>query len=365
LKTLLLIAAGWNRLSSEEYRKREAEDRSPRVTLFETRLNCDLIGDEFPAGVPLWRKIFYRFIPHNYAQVLEAFFLRKRYDAIISWAEHLTLPLAFLLKISRSQIPHIAIFSWIKKKKKAVVLRVVQSHIDRMCIQSSVQREFAIRTLGIPEHKIVPMDWNVDTTFWRPMGKVGEMISTSGREMRDYVTLIKAVWDTGIRCHVAARVIPWKKDEWVDRLQEMRELPAHITIGYDEPQLTVRDYYARSRFVVLPLLPCEIEVGSTVLLEAMAMGKAVVCSKVEGQRDILQDGVTGIFVPVQDVEAMRRAIVYLWEHPEIAEEMGREGRKLVERNFRLDDWVDRIRGVVQEEIDRKGVKRVHTSFSKA
>jgi glycosyltransferase involved in cell wall biosynthesis len=354
MKTLLVISAGWGRLKSEEYRKLEQEDKSPRVTLFETVLNCDLIGDNFPREVPAWRRFLYRLIPHKYAQVLEAFRLRNRYDAIISWAEHLTLPLATLLKISRSKTPHITIFSWIKKKKKAIVLRRVHSHIDRMCIQSTVQREFAVRELGIPERKIVPLDWTVDPKFWRPMDRELDMISSSGREMRDYGTFVRAVLGTGIRCHIAARFIPWKKDAWVDQVRALGELPEYITIGYDEHQLEVREYYARSRFIVLPLLPCEIEVGSTVLLEAMAMGKAVICSKVKGQRDIIHDGTTGIFVPEQDEKAMRDAIVYLWEHPDVAEEMGRQARKLVERDYGLDEWVDRIRKVVEEEIERKG-----------
>lgn len=353
MKTLLLISAGLNRKGAAELAALEAADQSPRVTLFEKTLNADVLFEEFLENVPPLRRRIYRSIPTKFAQIIEAFLLRNKYDAIVSWAEHLSLPLAALLKLTNSRVPHVAIFSWITKPKKALVLKRVQSHIDRMCIMSSAQREFALKNLSLPAEKVVALQWPVDQKFWRPLNHEPDMISTSGREMRDYTTLLRAIWDLDIRCHIATRVVPWKNDAWRKELEQCGNLPSHISIGYNESIVEVRNYYSRSRFVVLPLLPSDIEVGSTVLLEAMAMGKPVICSKVKGQRDIIEDGKTGLFVPVQNVEALREAILYLWNNPSVAESMGRAARKRVEEEFGLDEWVQKIKSVVEEAIHLK------------
>jgi len=71
--------------------------------------------------------------------------------------------------------------------------------------------------------------------------------------------------------------------------------------------LELRDLYARSRFVVAPLVPSESDNGVTVILEAMVMGKPVVCSRTRGQVDVVQDGVTGIYVPGDAVAVERTA----------------------------------------------------------
>jgi glycosyltransferase involved in cell wall biosynthesis len=47
--------------------------------------------------------------------------------------------------------------------------------------------------------------------------------------------------------------------------------------------------------------------GTTVILEAMAMGKPIVCSRTRGLVDGFQDGVTGIDVPAGDPVALREA----------------------------------------------------------
>jgi glycosyltransferase involved in cell wall biosynthesis len=124
-------------------------------------------------------------------------------------------------------------------------------------------------------------------------------------------------------------------------------LPPNITVGYLNPA-ELRGMYARSRFVVIPLLPTDMDNGLTTILEAMAMGKAIVCSRTKGQVDVIIQGKTGIFVTQGDPKALREAIEYLWDHPEIAEEMGREGRKLVEEKFTWDQFVNNIKSFAEE-----------------
>jgi glycosyltransferase involved in cell wall biosynthesis len=82
-----------------------------------------------------------------------------------------------------------------------------------------------------------------------------------------------------------------------------------------------------------------------VVLEAMAMGKPVIATDVGGVRELLKPDVggdvAGIVVSRADASAIADAIVRLCEDPGQAKMLGRNGRRIVEREFALDVCVSR------------------------
>jgi glycosyltransferase involved in cell wall biosynthesis len=347
-KTLFMVSAGLRLPERDEWARREAEDKFPRqLALFE-RLNADVLDERYLLTAPLWRRMLYRPLGTTGAQILEAFFARKRYDVIVSWAEHLGLPLAGLMRFAPGRTPHVSIFSWISKPKKARILKMVHRSIDRIILMSSAQRDFAVRTLGIPPSRIALLRWPVDEKFWHPLGSPEDTICSVGREMRDYATLIEALRGTDIPCHIAAggQLAMGKEDPWIKDLGDTDTRPANVTIGAKNFS-ELRSLYDRSRFVVIPLFETDTDNGNTSILEAMAMGKAVICSRVKGQLDVIQEGMTGLFVPPGDVRALREAVTALWANPERAAEMGRNGRAHIEKYHALDAWVEDVRSVVE------------------
>ena len=98
----------------------------------------------------------------------------------------------------------------------------------------------------------------------------------------------------------------------------------------------------------MPLLENDFQAGVTALLEAMAMEKAIICSQTTGQTDVIVDGKNGLYVPPGNPAAMRDAIQHLLAHPEEAEQMGQNGRKLIEEEMSLDWYVKRLNGYVEE-----------------
>jgi glycosyltransferase involved in cell wall biosynthesis len=349
MKTLTLVYGGLGQPGAEELDRRESVDQWPRVRLYEKVLQSDMMDERDIVSLNGLRGAAYRHLPMGVAQALEGYRRRTRYDAIVSWGEAFGLPLAALLKGTRARTPHVALFSWISTPRKAALLRRVHSHIHRIVVWSSIQYDFAVNQLGIPAARMVQLRWLVDQKFWRPVNGPTDMICAVGREMRDYATLIEAIRDWPVPCHIAAKVDVGKKDAWMTDIRDPESLPPHITFG-SKPYPELRALYARSRFVVLPIYPTDTDNGVTAMTEAMAMGKAVICSRVDGQRDLLEDGVNGLFVPPRDPRALREAIEYLWAHPEVCDRMGLEGRKKIERFHTLDQFVAGVRSAVEEAI---------------
>jgi glycosyltransferase involved in cell wall biosynthesis len=179
-----------------------------------------------------------------------------------------------------------------------------------------------------------------------------DIICSAGMEMRDYPTLIRALKPLNIPCHIATGEARGKLFDTVKKLYAMNDIPSHITIGAKNKE-ELRQLYARSRFVVVPLLPTDTDNGLTVILEAMAMGKPVICSKVEGQIDVIHDNVTGIYVPQGDPKALRKAIKDLWNNPERAEKMGRAARRHIEKYHTLEQFVKTIKQEVFKTLIKK------------
>ncbi|MGA9362884.1 MAG: glycosyltransferase family 4 protein [Bacteroidota bacterium] len=349
MKTITLVSMGKRLPEWSELHRLEAADEFIRASLFGDTLNTDLLDERFMENVPRLRHLLYKSLPNSVSQVLEAFLVRGDYDAVISWAEHLGLPFAMLLKLTGSHVPHIAIFSWISKPKKAGMLRKVHSHIDRLILMSTVQRDFALNVLHIPPSKVALLKWPVDQKFWRPMGCEADMICSVGSEMRDYPTLVEAVRGMDVDCHIAAGAQSDVVHPTIDAIWRAGPLPQNVTVG-KKSCTELRTLYARSRFVVIPLHPSETDHGTTSILEAMAMGKPVICSRTEGQVDVIQEGCTGVFVPPGDSHALRDAIHYLWGHPDEAEKMGKAGRKYIEENHSLDQFVENVKSIVGDAI---------------
>ena len=128
-----------------------------------------------------------------------------------------------------------------------------------------------------------------------------------------------------------------------------RPLPPHVTIG-PKAYAELRDLYARARFVVVPLVPSDSDNGITTILEAFAMGKAVICTDTPGQSGVLEAGVNCLRVPPGDPAALRDAIRTLWADPHLCGRMGAAGRRLVVECHGLDQWAAALQRAVAEAV---------------
>lgn len=73
-----------------------------------------------------------------------------------------------------------------------------------------------------------------------------------------------------------------------------------------------------------------------VIIEGMAAGKPVVATRGGGVPEIVIDRLTGLLVPMGDVEAMAEAICSVASDPEMAAQMGQYGRQRVIEHFTIE-----------------------------
>jgi sugar transferase (PEP-CTERM/EpsH1 system associated) len=89
------------------------------------------------------------------------------------------------------------------------------------------------------------------------------------------------------------------------------------------------------------VLPSLAEGVSNTILEAMATGLPVVATRVGGNPELVQQGVTGVLVPPAQPQALADAIRQYVVHPDRCLAHGRAARQLAEQQFSLDGMVSR------------------------
>jgi glycosyltransferase involved in cell wall biosynthesis len=351
-RVLVVTSAAYHPPFVEEVGELHRQGTAPRVWLLDLDAELTFLDQRLLTDPPRGLRWFYAAMPIWMAQAFEAYRTRRRFDVIFCWgAETVALPLALMLKLTGARASLVALFNWISPPKKARLLRLAQSAFTRLILPSSRQRQIAIERLGIPAAKVVDIPWCIDEEFWQPRGPVEQVtISSAGREMRDYETLVKALEGLDIPCHIAGAVVRGKSDQWRTMLGDSGEdvaLPDNVTIG-PLSAVELRDLYARSRFVVLALHPSDTDNGTTCVLEAWSMGRPVICSQTDGQRDVLEHGRQGLYVPPGDVDALRKAILELWYDTARAHAMGSAGRRAIEENYRSTRFSREVTDVLRQ-----------------
>jgi glycosyltransferase involved in cell wall biosynthesis len=255
------------------------------------------------------------------------------YAAIFSDGEHVGVPLALGMRAPGLRRPHLMLGHHVTNGSKRQVFRWLrpQSRISRVLLHSRRQLELAAE-LGIPRDRLRFQPYFADTGFWPATPQSSErLVVSAGREHRDYATLAVACGDLDARVFIAAGSLYHpsathaQPDAW----------PANFDSGFADYR-ALRDRYARAAVVAVPLLPTDFQAGVTTILEAMAMARPVVVSATAGQRDVVEDGVTGVMVPPGDAGALREAIERLLADPGERARLGANARAVVEERFSLD-----------------------------
>ncbi len=358
-----LIAAGVaaGQPSREQIRARIDSDQMPDILRIGVELNAVDLSE--PAPRPSgWRGRLLAALP---PAVAETWVRRREVAAVLSWGENIAFPVAALICLMRllrlTRPGHIAILmvpfhdgtrSPVKRWLKHVLVPiVVLGGMDQVSVPAPLQRRWTRERWRVPKRRIVDAQWPVDTSFWRPIEGAGDMICAVGREMRDYATLIEALRTLPISCHIAAgTAINYggfgTEDPNAENAQR-RQLPETVTVG-EKSHSELRELYARSRMVVVPILPSHSDNGISTIIEAMAMGRPVISTATEGRADILEHEVNCLLVPPRDVEALRAAILRLWEDPALGARLGARARERVVDAHGLDQWLASMLAAIAE-----------------
>ncbi len=89
-----------------------------------------------------------------------------------------------------------------------------------------------------------------------------------------------------------------------------------------------------------------------VLIEAMACARPIVTTDMPGCRDLVKSGINGMLVDPKDSFELASSLMSLILNKSLCQQMGKEGRKIVEKNFSLKSVVKETMAVYKELLVR-------------
>jgi glycosyltransferase involved in cell wall biosynthesis len=198
---------------------------------------------------------------------------------------------------------------------------------------SANQRMILWQRLGIPLERIAVVPFGADTDFFDPSLATDEeyVFAAGGDRGRDYLTLAAALADG----RVPTRVVAWKFT--VARI----DWPSSVDLKGSVDHLEYRRLLAGASVVVVPNHVLAYPTGQSVLVEAMAMGKACVATDSPALRDYIDHGRNGLLVRAGDEHSLRAAIDRLLASPALRQDLGQAARADVVARFnRRSMWAD-------------------------
>jgi glycosyltransferase involved in cell wall biosynthesis len=283
----------------------------------------------------------------NMDQQLRVLLHRSKYDMVYSGFIPNTRLLAELRLRSLFRKPLVAIvFSHIPKTPQNQ--RLIDGHDRLICLSAVLKRQIE-EDFKVPDGKLELLSWAVDIPFYdsadNQNDEPGEYIFSAGKARRDYDTLIKSALNSDYPLFISCG----KKSKMMET-----PLPERIKIR-SEMATTNKDLindYKRAYAVAIPLEHSNTlnpsMTGYTSLLEAMVMGKAVLMTRnLLIDIDIEKQGF-GKWIDPDDVNGWRRAIEYLFSHPDETREMGSRARLLCEKEYSLKLFSTKLAGIMND-----------------
>ena len=152
------------------------------------------------------------------------------------------------------------------------------------------------------------------------------MSSHGPRSSERYFNVVKSSF-VGLRFQPPPLVlIGYETSEYPVQTQDM---PAGVTVLQNWPHDAVMAAWQRCMVGLAPSVwnePC-----ATVPMEAMAVGKPVIATRIGGLTDIVADGETGVLVQPGSVSELVEALKRLLADADLRAQMGEKGRDRVRR----------------------------------
>lgn len=260
-----------------------------------------------------------------------------------------------------------------KSRLRELLGRFFYKGFDRLIFFSQKLVDDSLKAPKADQRKLVVGHWGADLAFYDKIKAElkAEQVSSpqhltttppqhlttstsfiaTGKEQRDQPTLIEAFNRTGRHLILYIGInpnpnVPNPNLEAVERCKPADNIDVVKICGL-LPYEIAREV-AKADCVVICCHRTRYTAGLTTVVEALALGLPIICSR-NPQIPVDFDRLgCGISVEYGDVEGWQRAIEYIASHPEEARKMGCRGRELAERMFNDERCAKEVAEVIKE-----------------
>jgi glycosyltransferase involved in cell wall biosynthesis len=242
---------------------------------------------------------------HHICEAVKVVLAARRHDALILCTVSIEAFLVAGLRWISGRHLRLVLFDVLIPQQRRLdpILGLLLRRADAIAVIRTGDAGTFGRRFGVPPERCVfvpfPAPSGLQVASEPTSGTATEpFIYSAGWAHRDWPTLVTALASLPYRAILCPGRPVDVPEAARDRI-EIRPMPSP-----EQGRLLM----ARATLVVLALAETELPSGPLVLLDAMAMGKPVVATRVNGTRDYVTDGTDGLLVRPRDPDALREAI---------------------------------------------------------
>jgi glycosyltransferase involved in cell wall biosynthesis len=268
------------------------------------------------------------------------------------------------------------VHGWVKHTRRTPLYyrldRLCLSRYERvLCVSPDLHDECLAR--GVSPRRCLLLENGIDATDYRCTRSLADakqalgiaperlVIGAAGRlsPEKGFDTLCRAA-DLLLRSEVDLELHILGEGDDRPRLERLiAELGRGDRIKLAGYQADPRPYYEAMDVFALSSLR---EGLPNALLEALAMEVPVVATAVAGVPRLIKDGVNGVLIPPNDVDALAEALMDLLRDPHRRDDLRRAGRQTTETEYSFDQRTRRLQAVYDELLGEVAEK-VPVTFS--
>lgn len=223
-----------------------------------------------------------------------------------------------------SRVPLVVYCCWLPEaaaratKDELARLRRRVRGIDLLVTMSSNQTELLSDLLAFPAEKQLSVLVGVDTDYYSPanLERDIDVVAVGADRGRDFACLVEAARGAQFSVTLVTSLATTAR----------LDVPPNVRTPGPVDHPTYRALLRRAKVVVVPTRELAYPTGSSVALEAMACGCAVVVSDTPAMRDYLAPGIDSQAVPVGDPGALRLAVEDLLSDESVRKRLGTNAR---------------------------------------
>jgi glycosyltransferase involved in cell wall biosynthesis len=261
-----------------------------------------------------------------------------------------------------------SLHEWHTKRRVWIAAKLF-SAVDRVVAVSDCIRQDLLQKLELDPQKVVTIhngidlprfDQSIDGTSQRRQLGIGDdelVIGAIGRLVRfkGFNYLLEAARIINLQWPKFKLVIVGGGELKHGLKQQAQELGIAEKVIFTGRQEDVFPFLAGFDIMVISSITEGLPIAS---LEAMAMGKAVVASRVGGIPEVVEDGVSGLLVPPRNPESLAQAVIDLLKKPELRKSMGQAGRARVEKLFSIQRVCEQTAKLYKDLLKQKGISEL-------
>lgn len=267
-------------------------------------------------------------------------------DAFVCSTLRNAMALGLYKRISGSRRPRIVLTEMrldeqragIRWRLKVALQRFAFAAVDLMCVSAKGEARAYADRLRLPIERFQFVPWHTNVLSPRHYEAKGRYAFAAGRTGRDWRTLAAAV--RGL--DVDVKVVCTRRDA------EATAFPPNVAVLTDVPYSMYRTLLEDAAVVVIPLEPHVYSSGQVVILEAMALGKPVITTRVVGSEDYIDEGVDGLLVDPGDATQLREALVGIVRDTDRRHAIGSAALQRVLGQHTLEGYAARVLALTRE-----------------